>query len=183
MKKLLSKIHPPSSSSVSSTTTTIPNEPNTISPATALDVLRYRYHHGTNLGSIFVLEKWLFPKLLPQPPNSSSSELSLITASLATHGLAHTQSLLRTHYRSALTPSDLSWLAHSAHATTVRLPIGYWTLPGARFTASTPFEPVAPAYAGAWDEVRSLVARCREVGIGVLLDLHGLPGGREQGRT
>jgi lysozyme family protein len=26
---------------------------------TAADVFNYRYHHGTNLGSIFVLEKWL----------------------------------------------------------------------------------------------------------------------------
>jgi hypothetical protein len=26
---------------------------------TAADVFNYRYHHGTNLGSIFVLEDWL----------------------------------------------------------------------------------------------------------------------------
>jgi hypothetical protein len=25
----------------------------------AKDILRYRYHHGSNLGSTFVLEKWL----------------------------------------------------------------------------------------------------------------------------
>lgn len=41
----------------------------------------------------------------------------------------------------------------------------------------TPFEPFAAVYAGAWGAVRELVGRCREVGIGVLIDLHGLPGG------
>lgn len=35
------------------------DSPSNIHPPTPLDVLRYRYHHGTNLGSIFVLEQWL----------------------------------------------------------------------------------------------------------------------------
>lgn len=26
---------------------------------TTADIFNYRYHHGTNLGSVFVLEKWL----------------------------------------------------------------------------------------------------------------------------
>ena len=30
-----------------------------IQPPSAIEVLRYRYNHGTNLGSVFVLEKWL----------------------------------------------------------------------------------------------------------------------------
>ena len=29
----------------------------------AQDILRYRSHHGINLGGIFVLEKWLFPEM------------------------------------------------------------------------------------------------------------------------
>lgn len=33
--------------------------PSQIQPPSCIDVLRYRYNHGTNLGSIFVLEKWL----------------------------------------------------------------------------------------------------------------------------
>lgn len=34
-----------------------------IQPPSPLDVLRYRYNHGTNLGSVFVLEKWLNPSM------------------------------------------------------------------------------------------------------------------------
>lgn len=166
MKKLLSKIQPSSSS-----TTT--NEPNTIQPPTPLDVLRYRFHHGTNLGAIFVLEKWLFPKLFP---SQSSSELATVKASLSSLGLAQTRQILTAHYRAALTDADIAWLARDARVTTIRLPIGYWTL-GPRFVSGTPFEPLADVYAGAWTEVKSLVSRCRAAGIGVLLDLHGLPGG------
>lgn len=32
-------------------------------PPTPLDTLRYRSHHGVNLGGIFVLEKWLYPSM------------------------------------------------------------------------------------------------------------------------
>lgn len=34
-----------------------------LQPPQERDVLAYRYHHGTNVGSIFVLEKWLFGNL------------------------------------------------------------------------------------------------------------------------
>lgn len=43
------------------------------------DVLRYRYHHGTNLGSIFVLERWLHPSMFVQGTNGDS-ELDAVNA-------------------------------------------------------------------------------------------------------
>lgn len=30
-----------------------------LSPPTQKDIFSYRYQHGTNLGSVFVLERWL----------------------------------------------------------------------------------------------------------------------------
>lgn len=41
-------------------------------PPTATDIFRYRYQHGTNLGSIFVLEKWLHPKMFDKDSKGSS---------------------------------------------------------------------------------------------------------------
>ena len=41
-------------------------------PPTATDIFRYRYQHGTNLGSIFVLEKWLHPKMFEKDAQGSS---------------------------------------------------------------------------------------------------------------
>ena len=48
-------------------------------PPTYLDNFRYRYHNGTNLGSIFVLEKWLFPSMF-EPTTRGDSELDAVTA-------------------------------------------------------------------------------------------------------
>ena len=61
--------------------------------------------------------------------------------------------------------------------TTVRLPIGYWNLPGEQFTKDTPFEPFAYVYSAAWSSICALIARLRAHNIGVLLDFHGVPGG------
>lgn len=59
----------------------------------------------------------------------------------------------------------------------IRLPIGYFTL-GPSFCTSTPFdgEP-AQVYTEAWAAVKTLIQRCQSRGIGVLIDLHALPGG------
>ena len=50
-----------------------------INPPTALDILRYRYHHGANLGSCFVLEKWLWPGLFESGARGDS-ELDAVEA-------------------------------------------------------------------------------------------------------
>ncbi len=52
------------------------NEP--FHPPTPLDVLRYRHQHGANLGSIFVLEKWLFPSMF-EPTAKGDSELDAVS--------------------------------------------------------------------------------------------------------
>lgn len=62
----------------------------------------------------------------------------------------------------------------------IRLPIGYFTL-GPAYCANTPFESVSAVYENAWSAVRNIVARCASRGIGVLLDLHALPGGANNG--
>ena len=43
------------------------------------DLFRYRSHHGANLGSIFVLEKWLYPSMF-EPDARGDSELAAVTA-------------------------------------------------------------------------------------------------------
>ena len=53
--------------------------PSTIEPPTVLDVLRYRYHHGANLGSYFVLEKWLWPNVF-ESGVEGDSELDAVQA-------------------------------------------------------------------------------------------------------
>ena len=103
--------------------------------------------------------------------------LILISRSVKKSGFEATRHKWESHWQKALNPSDLGWLAWDARCTTIRLPIGYFTL-GPSFCAKTPFDgEVAQVYVNAWPAVKDLVARCYSKGIGVLLDLHGLPGG------
>ena len=41
------------------------------SPSLA-DVMRYRYHYGTNIGSIFIMERWLTPSMYHESAKGSS---------------------------------------------------------------------------------------------------------------
>ena len=81
------------------------------------------------------------------------------------------------HWASALSDGDVDFLANTAHITSIRLPIGYFTL-GPSFTAGTPFSgSPSQIYVSAWSAVIQLCERLHKAGISVLLDLHAVPGG------
>ena len=75
-----------------------------------------------------------------------------------------------------MAPADWDFLRDTARVTSVRLPIGWFTL-GPQYCGGTAFEPYAAVYENAWMWVRRYVQAAAEHGIGVLLDLHALPGG------
>ena len=56
--------------------------PRTISPPTATDVLRFRFQHGVNLGSVFVLERWLSPQMFAEGC-TGNSELDAVSRYVA----------------------------------------------------------------------------------------------------
>ena len=151
------------------------SHPSSIGPPTVTDLLRYRYHNGTNLGSIFVLEKWLHGSMFPKGC-SGGSELNAVSTTLQQSGLEATRQKFESHWRNALGDQDLQWLVNVAKCTSIRLPIGYFTL-GPQFCYGTAFESVAEVYVNAWPAVKDLVARARSYGMGVLIDMHALPGG------
>lgn len=74
-KQLLDDEKPPSGSSKSKKG----NDKPKMRPPTALDVLRYRYQYGVNLGGIFVLEKWISPSMF-ESWVKGESELDAATA-------------------------------------------------------------------------------------------------------
>ncbi|KAF1984012.1 glycoside hydrolase family 5 protein [Aulographum hederae CBS 113979] len=146
-----------------------------------LDVMRYRYHHGTNLGSIYVLEKWLHPSMFPSnAPANATAELPAAQLAIKEMGTDGARAKFQRHWDSAISDDDFRWLVNDAHCTSIRLPIGYFTL-GPNFCKNTPFASVSALYANAWNSVKILVARCNQNGIGVLVDLHALPGGANDG--
>ena len=48
------------------------DDPSNIREPSAIDILRYRYHHGTNLGSVYVIEKWLSASRFPENASGTS---------------------------------------------------------------------------------------------------------------
>lgn len=104
----------------------------TIRGPSALDILRYRYHHATNLGSVYVLERWLSPSRFPQD-TSGSSELEAVKAWVAKIGAEQTKEMFETAWKSAIlyecvsqtnilnsisftypVPRDIDWLKNEA---------------------------------------------------------------------
>lgn len=145
---------------------------------TAKDVSRYRFQSGTNVGSVFILERWLTPSMFPDSAQGSS-ELVAADAWIAQEGIELARQRFEKHWREYVTDPDLDWLK-DAKCNTIRLPIGYFTL-GPQFCEHTAFSKVAPVYKNAWDAVKQLIWRCHERDIAVLIDLHGLPGGANTG--
>lgn len=152
--------------------------PYNIREPTPLDIIRYRYQWGTNLGSVFVIERWMTESRFPDGAEGSS-ELAAVKAWVDKIGIVATQRKFEDAWGSAVTDKDIQWLV-KAKCNTIRLPIGYFDL-GRNFTKGTPFEPYAQVYSAAWDYIRILIQRLRTYNIGVLLDLHALPGGANGG--
>jgi aryl-phospho-beta-D-glucosidase BglC (GH1 family) len=151
------------------------NQPSQIKPPSSVDIFRYRYAHGTNLGSIFVLEKWLSGSMFSGNAKGDS-ELDAVTASLKESGQEATRKKWELHWQSAISDQDFQWLAQEAKCNSIRLPIGYFTL-GEEWCKNSPFSNAGAVYANAWAAVQQLEKRARIWGIGILLDFHALYGG------
>jgi hypothetical protein len=148
---------------------------------TANDIVRYRYHHGVNLGSVYVLEKWLTPSAFPpDAPEEESSELSCVSEWVKEIGLEATQKKFEERWSKALNEEDWKWLTSESSCTSIRLPIGHFTL-GPDYCKGTPFEEFGAVYKNAWTAVKDFIKTAHENGIGVLIDLHALPGGANPG--
>lgn len=90
-----------------------PDQPSTIRDVTALDILCYRYHHGTNLGSVYVLERWLFPSRFPEEAKGTS-ELAAVEAWVQKAGVDVTKAKFENAWESAVSDADIEWLKHEA---------------------------------------------------------------------
>ena len=97
--------------------------------------------------------------------------------SIAARGVDATRQRWESHWSSALSGSDIDFLVNTARCTSIRLPIGYFTL-GAKYTVNTPFAGTpSQIYTSAWTAVQNLCSRLHSAGIGTLVDFHALPGG------
>ncbi|CCH61307.1 hypothetical protein TBLA_0E02530 [Henningerozyma blattae CBS 6284] len=137
---------------------------------------RYRENHGVNLGSCFVLEPWIFDNLFDK---GGSCEFDAITNLSRAIGVEATAQRLNQHYSDYINKIDWIFLKNVANITALRVPIGYWHVNNGSFLGGLPFQPLQSVYSKAkpWDQLRNLISIASKYRIGILIDIHGLPGG------
>ncbi|GAB1315596.1 hypothetical protein MFIFM68171_05806 [Madurella fahalii] len=72
--------------------------------------------------------------------------------------------------------ADTVQSVHDVGLNTIRIPIGYWSYADIVDRASEPFADPAPMLAA----LDAVIAKCAELGMYVILDLHGAPGGQQE---
>ncbi|BFZ58347.1 Glucan 1,3-beta-glucosidase 3 [Savitreella phatthalungensis] len=148
------------------------------SPPSESDVYRHRQQVGANLGGLFVGERWISDEIYAACPSDDShkSEWSAVDSAVRAYGWEDTKTGLERHWETFITESDLDDLVKMG-GNSVRVPIGYFSLSRPELLAGTPYEPLGYLYGGCWSRVETLLRACRARGVGVLLDLHCVPGG------
>ncbi|KAJ6581043.1 glycoside hydrolase superfamily [Mycena capillaripes] len=133
-------------------------------------IYRFRKQRGVNLGSWFVLERWITDAPFRYAAAPAQSDLDVARGQNA-------RSVLEAHYDSWITESDWAWISDRG-LNTVRIPIGYYHLCGADASVliGTDFEDFADVFTGVWVRLIHAIETARRFGLGVLLDLHAAPG-------
>ncbi|EGO04135.1 glycoside hydrolase family 5 protein [Serpula lacrymans var. lacrymans S7.3] len=151
----------------SSATTHPPGDP---SENIEQSIYRYRKQHGVNLGSWFVLERWITEYPFRCAASPGQSDLDIARGE-------HAKEILELHWDTWITEADFAWLARRG-INAVRIPIGYYHLCGADPTVleKTDFSGLEPVFEGAWHRIMQAISTAQRYGIGVLFDLHAAPG-------
>ncbi|KAJ7780299.1 glycoside hydrolase family 5 protein [Mycena maculata] len=122
-------------------------------------IYRFRKQRGVNLGSWFVLERWITDAPFRHAAPPAKSDLDVAKGQ-------HAATIMEAHYDSWITTSDFAWLSDRGF-TTVRIPIGYYHMCGV-----DPSVIVGTDFAEFGDAIET----AQNFGLGVLLDLHAAPG-------
>lgn len=128
---------------------------------------------GVNLGGWLLLEPWITPRLFEEA-NSRSSQA--IVDEWTFHSFLPTnfvQETLLRHWDTFIQKTDLEVL-HSVGISHLRIPLGYWmfdVIPGEPFPLPTGDIALKSKYF-----LKRLIGWCEEIGLKIVLDLHGAPG-------
>lgn len=146
------------------------------SELTKKDIYRNRHNYGVNLGACFALEKWIFESVFDK---GGDTEFDAVTAQVKGSSVDEAAKKLADHYNDYLGRIDWNWLKNEAGTTAFRVPIGYWHVANGDLLDGLPFAPLKEVYKKAkpWDALKSLISKAAENDIGILIDVHGLPGG------
>lgn len=149
-------------------------------PPTRRDIYLHRKQRGVNLGSWFSLEGWLTPSLFQKAKDPKDSELDIVAGMDPNEAKA----MLEKHWDSFIDDGDLQWMVDHG-INTVRIPVGYFHFlagnPNEQLRSllkGTDYEKYASVYEGAFARIQRAIESAASRNIGVLVDLHGAPGGQ-----
>ncbi|KAI0779222.1 glycoside hydrolase [Irpex lacteus] len=134
------------------------------------DFYRYRKQRGVNLGSWFVLERWISEAPFRSAVGPAQSDLDVPRGPDA-------QQILEQHWDTWITERDWTWIADKG-LNSVRIPVGYYHICGADSSVleGTDFAGLEHVFRGAWQRITNALHTANRFGIGVLIDLHAAPG-------
>jgi glucan 1,3-beta-glucosidase len=119
---------------------------------------------GVNLGGWLALEPWITPSIFDAAGNSAVDEYTLCQ----TLGHNKATSVINNHYATFITYDDFAAI-QAAGMNHVRVGIGYWAI--------NPL-PGDPYVQGALAYLDKAVSWARQLGLKLMIDLHGAPGGQ-----
>ena len=143
-------------------------------PPSRKQIYRCRQNYGTNIGSCFVIERFMFHDIFPGGANNELEAVSQWTREL---GPDRTREKFEQHWNNFMNEDDWRWL-ESHEVTSVRIPIGYWNVGGGRFVGGTRFQDYGRNYVNSWKIFREkFVEAAGRHSIGVVVDMHAIPYG------
>lgn len=141
-------------------------------------IYQYRQNFGVNFGSLFVLEKYIYGDMFIE---NTGVELDAIKKCVKKDGVDKTREKLENHWNTYCTDDDWRWLK-SKGVQSVRIPIGYWMVDGAKFADGTSFDKLSKVYVNAWNIlIEKYIKKAAQYHISILVDLHAVPKGANTG--
>ncbi|KAI0159654.1 glycoside hydrolase family 5 protein [Xylariaceae sp. FL1272] len=132
---------------------------------------------GVNFGSWLICEKWLMTDewVNTMGCGDSASEFDCMNDHYTGDNRDAGNAAFEKHWSTWITPDDVQKV-YDVGLNTIRIPIGYWSYTEIVDTASEPFADgnLMLPYLDA------VVQKAADLGIYVIIDLHGAPGGQQQ---
>lgn len=154
---------------VKTTGTAAPTSTALVTPSTKQTAVENKFWHnfkarGVNLGNWLLLEEWMDPVYYRNYSSTGKDEWTFCE----TLGAEKCEEVLSDHWTSWVTESDISGLA-ALNYNLLRIPIGFWAL-----ITTTGDEPYVKSTQ--MDQVERVMQYASDLGMYVVLDIHGLPG-------
>ncbi|GIZ39418.1 hypothetical protein CKM354_000280100 [Cercospora kikuchii] len=131
---------------------------------------------GVNFGGWLVSEPWMMSNEWSKMGcGSSASEFDCMKDHYTGSNRATGNQKFANHWRDWINPATVQ-SAHDVGLNTIRIPIGYWSYAAIVDTASEPFADPAPML----QYLDAVVQKAADLGMYVIIDLHGAPGGQQE---